>query len=165
MSKFTTAPCCSGQNILVIIIEIVQKKNGREFVIFLILLEGQECWCFRRLFFSGMTFKAVSKEATKLTVSFSKPPAPSVEVRHLTNQNKSGFIWSKIRIIFQFHHRIFVTCFYHHKSPKPKFPSIDKGSVTLLKAFTYIKCLIWPSTVTWCILVWIDRIFSFARIF
>lgn len=27
----------------------------------------------------GMTFKAVSKEATKLTVSFSKPPAPSVE--------------------------------------------------------------------------------------
>lgn len=32
--------------------------------------------------FSGMTFRAVSKEATKLTVSFSKPPAPSVDVRH-----------------------------------------------------------------------------------
>ena len=29
----------------------------------------------------GMTFRAVSKEATKLTVSFSKPPAPSVDVR------------------------------------------------------------------------------------
>ena len=28
----------------------------------------------------GMTFRAVSKEATKLTVSFSKPPAPSVDV-------------------------------------------------------------------------------------
>lgn len=27
----------------------------------------------------GMTFRAVSKEATKLTVSFSKPPAPSVD--------------------------------------------------------------------------------------
>ena len=30
---------------------------------------------------SGMTFRAVSKEATKLTVSFSKPPVPSVDVR------------------------------------------------------------------------------------
>lgn len=31
--------------------------------------------------FSGMTARAVSKEATKLTVSFSKPPTPSVDVR------------------------------------------------------------------------------------
>jgi len=131
---------------------------------FLTLLKGQECWCCSLLFFSGMTFKAVSKEATKLTVSFSKPPAPSVEVRHLTNQNKSGFVWSKIRTIFQFHHRIFVTCFYNHNSLKLKFPSIDKGPVTLLKACTYIK-IFDPSTVTWYILVWIDRIFSFARIF
>lgn len=90
-----------------------------------------------------MTFKAVSKEATKLTVSFSKPPAPSVEVRHLTNLNKSGFIWNKIRTILQFHHRIFVTCFYHHKSPKPKFPSVDKGSMTLLKACTCKHKNVW----------------------
>ena len=84
-----------------------------------------------------MTFKAVSKEATKLTVSFSKPPAPSVEVRNLTNQNKSGFISSQ-----DLWHM-----FFHHKSPKPKFPSIDKGSVTLLKACTYIK-MFDASTVT-----------------
>ena len=33
-----------------------------------------------RSFPSGMTFRAVSKEATKLTISFSKPPVPSVDV-------------------------------------------------------------------------------------
>ena len=88
-------------------------------------------------FFSGMTFKAVSKEATKLTVSFSKPPAPSVEVRNLTNQNKSCFIPSQD----------LCHMFFHHKSPKPKFPSIDKGSVTLLKACTYRK-MFDASTVT-----------------
>ena len=37
-----------------------------------------------------MTFRAVSKEATKLTVVFSKHPAPSVDVRFCTFLSRKG---------------------------------------------------------------------------
>ena len=53
---------------------------GGVFALSHLVFLGESFNAILRSFPSGMTFRAVSKEATKLTISFSKPPVPSVDV-------------------------------------------------------------------------------------